>query len=217
MFCSSCNADLIKNHLLEDHIIPAMTNKSRIIYPKCSICGHPIQFSDVSENISENTKILLITGTAGAGKTAIGQLIESRHDYIFIDGDAIQKKVNYFAKRDPGFKIDSQTETMNTALVLMALGYNVVVGYIINEKTLKMYLNELARHKVSPVFRVLVPERNVCLERDNARECWTAGEKWVDQWYDEMRLYLTTHESLCIDSSKETLEETYKNHFADLL
>lgn len=188
-----------------------------MLYPRCSSCGTPIHFSDVRESIKENRKILLVTGTAGAGKTALGQLIESKHNYIFVDGDAIQKRVNFYAKLDPSIVMDYQAETLATALTLLALGYDVVVGYIINKETLAMYQTELAKYRTVPVFRVLVPERCVCLERDIARDCWTAGEVWVDQWYEEMRGFLLTHGSLCIDSSYETLEETYQKHFADLL
>jgi hypothetical protein len=208
---------LVTNHFLEDKDIPPMKNKSKIIYPKCSICGRPIQFTDVSKYMKENRKVLLITGTAGAGKTSIGQLIENKFNYIFVDGDAIQKRVNSYAKCDPNFQVDYQAETINTMLILIALGYNVVVGYIIYGETLKMYIDELEKYKITPIFRVLVPERNVCLDRDNTRECWTAGEVWVDKWYDEMRSYLTTQKSLCIDNSNETLEETLNNHFVKLL
>jgi len=55
MFCSNCNADLITNHLLEDTVIPHMSNKSRIISPKCTICNQPILLSDVNI-IDENKK-----------------------------------------------------------------------------------------------------------------------------------------------------------------
>lgn len=217
MFCSNCNSNLLINHSLEDHIITPMSNKSMIIYPKCSICCHPIQLYDIYKNINEDKKVLLITGTAGAGKTAIGQLIESKYDYIFIDGDAIQKRENYFAKQDINYKVNYQEQTINTMLILLALGYNVVVGYIILGETLNIYINELAKHKITPIFRVLVPERSVCLERDNTRECWTAGEVWVDKWYNEMRSFLSIDNSVCIDSSNETLEETFSNHFVKLL
>lgn len=194
-----------------------MKNGSKILYPKCSSCGTPIQFPDVCANMEERRKILLITGTAGAGKTALGQLIESKHNYIFVDGDAIQKRVNFYAKLDPGIVVNYQAETLHTALVLLALGYDVVVGYIINKETFEMYRNELAKYRIVPVFRVLVPARSVCLQRDIARDCWTAGEGWMDQWYDEMRAFLDTDNLLCIDSSNETLQETYEKHFVDLL
>lgn len=67
--------------------------KSKI---KCSVYGHPIQVPEIEENISLSRNVLLISGTAGAGKSALGQLIESKSDYIFIDGDAISKRVNHF-------------------------------------------------------------------------------------------------------------------------
>ena len=89
LFCSKCNADLRNNHVLEDCIIPPMTNKSKIIHPRCTSCNDEINLKDVSKAINANSKVLLIFGTAGAGKTAIGQLIEQKKNYIFIDGDAI--------------------------------------------------------------------------------------------------------------------------------
>lgn len=215
--CSKCRANLINNHALEDHIIPPMTNKSRIIRPMCSSCGSDINLADISVNIKSGTKVLLISGTAGAGKTAIGQLIEHKKDYVFIDGDAIQKKVNYLSKNVPGYKGDYYMDTLNVLLTLLALGYNVVIGYIFYGDKLQMFYDELSKFNIIPTLRVLVPERNVCLQRDIDRKCWTAGAEWVDKWYNEMRSFLVTQPSVCIDNSNETLEETYYNHFEKLL
>ena len=171
MNCPECGSNLLHCNKLIDDAVSPMKNKSKIIYPKCSICGHPIEVHEIDENISENRKVLLISGTAGAGKTALGQLIESKSDYIFIDGDAISKRVNHYARLIP----------------------------------------------VTPVFRVLVPDRDVCLQRDLDRDCWTAGAEYVDRWFDEQRAYLKTDPEICIDSSKETLEETFAIHFQGLL
>ena len=217
MFCPRCNSDILSNHTLEARDIPLMANQSKILQPACSVCGHIIQRVDVLWNIRSDRKVLLITGTAGSGKTSIGQMIEHRTGYIFVDGDAIQKRVNFFAKKNPNMKVDYQAETIDTAVILCGLGYHVVVGYIINIETLKMYTEELKNHLINPTFRVLVPERSVCLERDFKRECWTAGEKWVDAWYDEMRGFLLTHPAACLDTSNETLEETFHKHFEKLL
>ena len=215
--CSACGADLRLNHLLEDCEVSPMSNHSQIFAPKCALCGHPIALADVANSIQKNRKILLITGTAGAGKTALGQRIACGSDYVFVDGDAVQKRVHFLMKRNPKFKANCQTETLHTAMTLLALGYDVVVGYIINRETLKTYTAALAKYGIVPTFRVLVPERAACLARDESRECWTAGAQWVDQWYDEMRSYLKTHPALCIDSSGESLEETFQTHFAKLL
>lgn len=70
---------------------------------------------------------------------------------------------------------------------------------------------------MEPVFRVLIPNREVCLQRDLDRECWTAGAEYVDRWYDEQRAYLETEPGACVDSSEETLADTFAGHFKGLL
>lgn len=79
------------------------------------------------------------------------------------------------------------------------------------------YREGLARYQLTPVFRVLVPERNVCLQRDINRECWTAGAEYVDRWYGEQQAYLRTDPEICIDSSQEALADTFANYFQGLL
>jgi adenylylsulfate kinase-like enzyme len=216
--CPKCNSSLMHSCKLIDDTISPMKNKSKIIYPKCSVCNHTLQVPDIKENISASRKVLLISGTAGAGKTAMGQFIESKSDYIFIDGDAISKRVNHYARLDPSTAApDYQKETIRTMLVLLGLGYDVVVGYVINQEALRWYREELARYQITPVFRVLVPNRNVCIQRDINRECWTAGAEYVDRWYNEQRAFLKTDPDICIDNSQETLADTFDNHFQDLL
>lgn len=205
-------------HRLIDNTVLPMKNKSKIIYPKCSVCGHPIQVSEIEENISVSRKVLLISGTAGAGKSALGQLIESKSDYIFIDGDAISKRVNHYAKLDPSAVVpDYQMETIRTMLVLLGLGYDVVVGYVINQQIIIWYREGLTEYQITPIFRVLVPDRSVCIQRDIDRECWTAGEEYVDRWFDEQRSFLTTDPEICVDSSQESLLDTFSKHFLGLL
>lgn len=216
--CPICNSNILRCYRLIDDTVLPMTNKSKIIYPRCSVCNHILQVSDVEEAISVSRKVLLISGTAGSGKTALGQLIESKSDYIFLDGDAISKRVNYYTKLDSATAmIYYQKETIRTMLVLLGLGYDVVAGYVINLEALQWYWEGLAPYKIKPIFRVLVPETKVCLQRDIDRECWTAGAAYIDMWYDEQRAYLQTHPDMCIDSSQETLETTFNNHFLKLL
>lgn len=217
MLCPGCHADLTRRHVLEARGIPPMANHSKIIYPACADCGLPIARGESTDIAGKGRKVLLLTGTAGAGKTALGQLIERRHGYVFIDGDAIQKRVNFFARHDPSYAVDYTAETIRTLLVVLALGYDAVVGYVIGHEALPKYLDALGACGITPVIRVLIPERSVCLARDAARDCWTAGAQWVDRWYDEMRAYLTTYPSLCVDTSEETLEETYQKHFRRLV
>ena len=218
MNCPECGSNLLHRHKLIDDTVSPMTNISNIIYPNCIDCGHPIQVEDVEANITGSRKVLLISGTAGAGKTALGQYIENKSDYIFIDGDAVSKRVNHYARLNPSAAVpDYQKETIRTMLVLLGLGYDVVVGYVINQEVLQWYHKGLERYQITPVFRVLVPDRDVCFQRDIDRECWTAGAEYVDRWFDEQRAYLKTDPEICIDSSRETLADTFANHFQGLL
>jgi len=43
--------------------------------------------------------------------------------------------------------------------------------YVINQEVLRWYHKGLERYQITPVFRVLVPDRDVCLQRDIDREC----------------------------------------------
>ncbi len=216
--CPQCKVDLLHNHILVDDSVVPMKNLSKIVYPKCSVCGYPIQIFDVETNIDFHKKVLLISGTAGVGKSALGQFIEEKSDYIFVDGDAISKRVNHYARLNPNDKTpDYQQETIRTMMVLLGLGYDVIVGYVINNDVLKCYYENLSKYQVKFTFRVLVPERSVCIQRDIDRKYWTAGTEYVDRWYEEQRAYLLTSPEACLDTSKETLEETYIKHFKDLL
>lgn len=218
--CSTCGCDLIKHHILETKVINPMKNGSRIIAPSCAQCGTPIALENVLNNIFSMQKVILISGTAGAGKSTIGQYIENKYNYIFIDGDAVSKKLNYMMKIDPAIKRDEyicHTETINTMLITLGLGYNVVVGYVFNINDTEKYKNYLSEYNINPVFRVLVPNRDICITRDKERFCWTAGVEFVDKWYLEQELYKDINLNICIDNSLETVEETVKRHFADFL
>jgi len=223
--CPNCGANLLDSHFLDDFDVRPTRNKSRIIHPSCSFCHHFIQLSDVSKNINKNRNVLLITGTGGAGKSSLGQLIESETSYIFIDGDSVSRRESHYARLNPNVVQLSRDneglctlETINTMMVVCALGYNVVVGYLIETPTiLSMYENELNKYSIKPIFRVLMPNLDICIKRDLERDCWTAGEKWVNKPYDKIHHFLSTHPSCCLDTSYESLDETFKRHFKWLL
>lgn len=214
--CTVCGLDLFKYHNLETTVIPPMKNRSRIISPSCSNCGTPIEVYDVSNNITPTQKVILISGTAGAGKSTIGQYIERKFNYIFIDGDAVSKKLNYMIKNNPTIIHDEylcHTETINTMIITLGLGYNVVVGYVFNIDDIENYRYYLSKYNINPIFRVLVPNRDVCIIRDKKRSCWTAGVEFVDKWYLEQQSFKDMNANICIDNSSETVT----HHFIDLL
>ena len=218
--CTVCGSELTQYHNLETAVIPPMKNGSRIITPLCSVCGTQIKINDVSKDISPNQKVILISGTVGVGKSTIGQYIEKNFNYVFIDGDAVSKKLNFMIKNDPTITRDEylcHTETINTMLITLGLGYNVVVGYVFSINDIQKYKNYLSKYSINPSFRVLVPNRDVCIMRDKARSCWTSGTEFVDKWYLEQQSFKDFNADICIDNSFETVEETVTHHFNDLL
>lgn len=223
--CPKCNIDLLTNHLLDDYDVLPARNKSRIIHPACSSCGYFIQLTDVSSNIKKDRKALIINGTGGAGKSSLGQLIESETEYVFIDGDSISRRESHYARITPNITQRSRDinglcteETIDTMLIVCALGYNVVVGYlIINDVVLSMYVGALAMYSITPIVRILMPQLNICIERDLNRACWTAGELWVNKPYSELGKFLELYPLCCLDTSFESLEETFIMHFKKLL
>lgn len=218
--CTICGVDLLKHHELEVTDVSPMKNGSRIIEPVCANCRTPIEMDDVSENIISSQKVMLVSGAVGAGKSTIGQYIEDKYNYIFIDGDAVSKKLNFRIKMGQTTKCAEylcHTETLRTMITTLGLGYNVVVGYVFGINDLHHYNNYLFPYNIKPVFRVLVPSRDVCIERDKKRSCWTAGEGFVDKWYKEQQSFKDIDISICIDNSNESVKETIMRHFHHLL
>lgn len=220
MTCPNCAADLRTHHTLISATIPPIRNGSAIIEPSCRVCGHCIEVADVVGAITPGQHVMLVSGTAGVGKSTVGQYIAHRYPYILIDGDAISRKVNHRAKVDSAFVRQEylcHTEVMHTMLVTIGLGYHVVVAYVIQQIDFSRYTEALAKYHVSYHFRVLTPRRDTCLQRDFHRPCWTAGAENVDQWFDEFETMKQSHPELCLDTSEETVEETVAKHFHALL
>mgnify|MGYP001236022580 CR=1 FL=1 len=76
---------------------------------------------------------------------------------------------------------------------------------------------EMAIGRQRGMHRILTPSRDICLQRDQQRPCWTAGPEYVDQWYDEFQAMRRSHPAWCLDTSEETVEETVARHFHGLL
>jgi adenylylsulfate kinase-like enzyme len=219
MECPKCNillSDSLK--LFSDKISP-MKNGSIVYEPFCSKCGYVLKSYDLEKNISRTQNVIIISGPVGSGKSTIGNCLQTLHDFKFIDGDAITKKVNYYKvtnEKQQQYYLN-HAETIETMVVMLGLGFNVVIGYIINENELNRYLYVLQKYGISPFFRVLIPKKEICIKRDIDRKCWTAGNEYIEKWYEEQRIYLETMESNCIDSSKENISETLKKHFEDII
>lgn len=218
--CLRCAADLIAHHTITATDIPPLKNGSEIVEPACSRCGRRIEAEDVAEYMQSRQHVVLISGTPGAGKSAIGQAIARSYPYLLIDGDAVNHKLRHRVKSNQALQPQEylcHTEVIRTMLVALGLGYNVVAAYVIEPPDFVRYQSALTPRRVAYDLRVLTPSREVCLTRDAQRPCWTAGLAFVDQWFATFEALRCSRPELCVDTTGETVEESVARHFHGLL
>ena len=218
MRCHQCGADVRAHHTLLRADIPPVRDGSRIVHPGCAACGTEIAEDTVADGITRARRVVVISGPVGAGKSTIGRYLEEHYGLVFIDGDAVSKRENHLARLDPAReRRDYYAETLRTAMVTLGLGYDVVVGYVFEAGHLRAYRERLAAYGIEPLLRVLLPSRDVCLQRDIERPCWTAGAGFVDRWYAQQQALCEREPGLRVDNSAETVEETVARHFGPYL
>lgn len=216
--CPACGADVRAHHTLVRADITPVRDGSRIIHPCCAECGTEIDESTVAGSISGARRVIVISGPVGAGKSTIGRYLEEHYGLVFIDGDAVSKRVNHLSRLDPAReRPDFYDETLRTVMVTLGLGDDVVVGYVFEAQHLRAYRERLEPHGIEPLMRVLLPSRDVCLQRDIERPCWTAGAEFVDRWYAQQQALCEAEPGLRVDNSAETVEETVERHFRPYL
>ena len=103
-------------------------------------------------------------------------------------GNAVSKRVNWEIrnqriKNRSGYLV--HREVIETMKVVLGLGYSVIVTYIIEGEVLEDYLLPLKKSGLQPVFRILLPKRKVCIDRDISRKGWAAGPEFIDKWYEQ--------------------------------
>jgi hypothetical protein len=221
MTCKACDTKLLNEHSLVSKQWPTIKNGSRNIEPACSECGRLIETDDIGKNISSDSKVIFISGTAGAGKSAIGQYIEEKYGYLLIDGDAISYGYN---KRIVKYKLLPRTEylchteVLRILHIVLGLGYKrIILSYVIGNIDIPRYTDFTSKYGIAFILRILVPDRNTCIERDKFRRGWTAGIEYIDKWYNEFEKIKITNPRICIDTTHETIEETINNHFKEIL
>lgn len=211
LYCPVCKNDIIKNNIIEDRRVVPMSNGVKIITPICAKCGTRIKLRNIESNISNKHEMYLVSGPCASGKSTIGKYIQQHYPFVFLDGDAISKRVNYdirsgIINNRSGYLCHE--ELLDTALILNALGSSVFMSYVVNEQELLWYRKRLEQYSIDLQFFVLLPERSVCIKRDMQRECWTAGEEYIDKWYGEQKLLVEHHPGYCINNGNECVEKT---------
>lgn len=159
--------------------------------------------------------ILILTGPTGVGKTTLCKMVADRFNYTYVSGDEIKEKL-FPGVEDitvyPEKLADVKKELLKRAKEIFDNGNSVVIDYVIlGEEYIKKIKELFDGHLV---FKVLLPTLESIQARDKERECWTAGEESVKDLYEKyLKLKPLIGKENYIDTTDETPEETFNNHF----
>ena len=209
--CSNCGNINALDVILVDDRIPEMRNGDKIISPRCCFCNERLIPDNTWISKDRQQKVIIITGLCGSGKSSIGQMLEEKTGYIHIDGDAVSKRVNWdikkgYLKERSGYRVFD--ELLETIQVLLQQGHSVIGSYVFSEEEMIKYKVKFDELGVNNYFFVLKTDKDICIQRDKTRDCWTAGEEFVMKWYDEQRELIKSDKWTIVDNSVDSLSDT---------
>ena len=163
-------------------------------------------------------KVIILTGSGGAGKTTIAKLIEKECGYILLDGD--NADTEYFPNGGQWLPENSDKlcqahdKILRSAKKLVQAGKRVVIDYIIFGQYLDFFDKFMIAFGDDLQIAVLFPKRSESVIRDKERICWTTGEERIKAIYSEFaKIRDEVGEDKYIDTSGQTPEETFQKYF----
>lgn len=152
------------------------------------------------------SKLYLITGPAGVGKSTISKILAGSKDKCaLIEGDDIYHfvKGGYVSAWKEGNHLEVFWKNcIDIIKNFLDSGYDVVFNYIINKKDLEMIIKDFSEIEIK--FVLLLADDQVLINRDNEREedC-RMGERvlvlknnFVNQNFDKKYILDTTNMSI---------------------
>lgn len=162
------------------------------------------------------SRVLLLTGTCGSGKTTVAALLAERQGWVHVSEDEIWQRL--FGKDRGAFGSEEHRRKRREVHAVafarireaLAAGADVVVDATVHEtppEALYEYREWFAAHGVAWTIRVLHPRLEVAVARDAHRRAWTVGAQRVAA----LRAKFSGGEigrECFLDTSGETPEET---------
>ena len=169
--------------------------------------------------MKQNKKVLILSGPAGSGKTTIAELLVKRCGFVYLDGDA--EDTEFFPDGEQWFTENSETlyrahdKILKKAKVLFDEGNNVVVDYIIFGRYMEFFEKFRREFTDNLSVKILFPSEKEIIQRDKERKNWTTGvDRIVAVRAEFEAIKNTLGEQNYIDTSDETVEQTFKRHFS---
>ncbi len=156
-------------------------------------------------------KVIILTGPCGVGKTTISKLLLEQLDLIYISGDEIAKgkfpAISYITEHPEKLQIVKRELYDLSRTYFFDHNKAVLIDYVILGRD---YIAEFQQtFKSNLILKVLLPDRQVIVQRDRDRACWESGKDMINNLYDK---YIGLKEHIgaenYIDSGKQTAQET---------
>jgi adenylate kinase family enzyme len=163
------------------------------------------------------TKVLLLTGPGGAGKSTIAELIADRGDFVYLDGDHEDTEFfpdgNQWLPENEELLAKAHEKILRKTKELVAQGKNVVIDYIIFGRYREFIESFRKEFGSDLLVKVLFPSKDKIIQRDRdrERECWRTGVERINAVYAEYEsLKDVIGEENFLDTSRRSVEETIK-------
>lgn len=162
------------------------------------------------------TRVLILTGTCGSGKTTISKLLAEELGWERIVEDDIWH--NRFGKNRGAFLTNEHRrkrrqvhdKVFSSIMSGLASGRNIVVDVTVHEtppEAFEEYRSFLNSVGVDWSLKVLHPRLEVAVARDANRRCWSVGADAVRSLHVKFTGMVFGH-GCYIDNSDETPHET---------
>ena len=164
------------------------------------------------------SRVILLAGAGGAGKSTIAELISRQHGYELLDGDYEDSEYfpygrQWFPQNLNLLKKAHQKILFKTKR-LVSLGKFVVVDYVIFGDYLSYF--KIFKDSFGDDLKIVIlfPSNSETIKRDFGRGNWTTGPVRIAAVRSELyKIKNQIGSKNFIDTSNESPEETVKKHF----
>jgi len=164
------------------------------------------------------SRVIVITGPCGAGKTTISTIVAKELGAILLKADDITAEL--FPGLENIYKHPEKIralkdEILTRANASLSANKNVVIDFVVLGESVTQFKDAFGENMI---MRALLPRVDVAVQRDTMRDSLTVGKKHIEDLYELFhRDQLLIGKKNFIDNSNESPKETAEGILKSLL